>query len=369
MPARQRDLVRLYARMGAKDPARAAACEGWLKNHLKMQLPAFAAGLAQFAAENAKLAEALGEQKAYLNENTGSQGAFGVPQNVEAEIFRVIEDNSVVRRVARRLAVSTKRTALVNVASNVTTYVLDELGASITAGEPTFGSATLNVKDYVAYGNCSIDVLQDEVVGLLNFFATNAGEMIAAKEDNLALEGTTTDTVVGLGSQTTTNVYTVARIYTQVLTSATNSPQIPTLAQFSNAIYGMAQKSSRIGTSAFFMRPGTWGAIASQVTTSFPLIGPAGWFGQPAPQDPRADGSLFGYPVYCTPQIATSTAGSNIYFGDFKNMVFGDRTGVDFGITDAEKFQYGLISLRVIKRTGIVVANAHAFSMMQKATY
>ena len=179
-----------------------------------------------------------------------------MPQNVEAEIFRVIEDNSVVRRVARRLAVSTKRTALVNVASNVTTYVVDELGGSIAAGEPTFGSATLNVKDYVAYGNASVDVLQDEVVGLLNFFATNAGEMIAAKEDNLALEGTTTDTVVGLGSQTTTNVYTVAKIYTQVLTSATNSPQIPTLAQFSNAIYGMAQKSSRIGTSAFFMRPG-----------------------------------------------------------------------------------------------------------------
>ena len=77
LPARQRDLVRLYARMGAKDPARAAACEGWLKNHLKMQLPAFAAGLAQFASENAKLAEALGEQKAYLNENTGPRARSG----------------------------------------------------------------------------------------------------------------------------------------------------------------------------------------------------------------------------------------------------------------------------------------------------
>lgn len=368
IPERMRGMIGHYARVAEKDPIASAAKEAWLKNHLKMQMPQFAREFSRLAEENDRLAQAMGETKAYLNENTAAQGANAVPSYVESDLYRVIEDNGLVRNVARKIVVSGKTNTLVNVASNVTAYVVSELGASITQGEPTVGSAALTVKDYVAYGQATLDVLQDEVVGLLNFFAINAGEVIAQKEDNLALEGTTTDTVVGLGSQTTTNVYTIGKIYTQVLTSATNAPQVPTLAQLIASVYGIAAKNGR-QNGAWFMRPGTWGISIGQTSSALPVLATQIWWGQPDPQNPNAEGKLLGYPVYVTPQIATATAGANVYFGNFNQMVFGDRTGIDFGITDAEKFQYGLISMRVIKRTGIAVANAHAFSMLQKATY
>lgn len=368
IPERMRGLIGQYARTCGKDPVAKAAQEAWLKNHLKMQMPQFAREFSRLAEENDRLAQAMGEEKAYLNDNTGSQGGYAVPQYVESEIFRVIEDNGLVRSVARQLVVNTKKTTLVNVASNVTAYVIDELGGSITAGEPTVGTATLNVKDYVAYGQASIDVLQDEVVGLLNFFAVNAGEMIAQKEDNLALEGTTTDTVVGLGSQTTTNVYTLGKIYAQVMTTATNSPTAVTLTNLVQSVYGIAAKNGR-QNGAWFMNPGTWAKTISATSSSLPVLSTQVWWAMSDPQAPMAEGKLLGYPVYVTPQVGTVTAGANIYFGNFKNMIIGDRTGIDFGITDAEKFQYGLISLRVIKRTGIVVANPHAFSIITKATY
>lgn len=368
IPERMRGMIGAFARTCKKDPVADAAREAWLKNHLRMQMPQFSREFSRLAEENDRLAQAMGEEKAYMNESTGAQGAFGVPQYVESEIFRVIEDNGLVRGVARNLVIATKKTTLVNVASNVTAYVVDELGGSITAGEPTFGSATLTVKDYVAYGQASIDVLQDEVVGLLNFFAINAGEMIAAKEDNLALEGTTTDTVVGILSQATTTTYTIGKVIYTALTSATNAPTMPTLGQLAKNVYGVAAKNARTNGGAWFMHPATWAQIIGNTSSSLPVLSTQVWWAQSNTQAPKVEGSLLGFPVFVTPQIASATAGANIYFGGFKNLIYGDRTGIDFGITDAEKFQYGLISLRVIKRTGIVVANPHAFAILTKAT-
>lgn len=368
IPERMRGMISAFARTGHKDPVREAAKEAWLKNHMKMQLPGiYGREFARLAEENDRLAQAMGEEKAYLNENTGAQGAYGVPTLLEADIYRVIEDNSLVRQTARKIMVANKVTTLVNVASNVTAYVVGELGTSITAGEPTFGSAPLTVKDWVAYGQATIDVLQDEAVGLLNFFAVNAGEVIGAKQDNEALEGTST--VTGLGAQTTTSTYTIGKIIRIDTTTATNSPTTPTVANLLKAVYGPAHKGVR-RNAAWYVNPLTWASVIGQTSSAVPVLGGGAFWMNPNPAAPLAEGTLLGYPVYVTNQIVGVTEGAKMYFGAFgSQMVFGDRAGIDFAVSTEEKFQAGLIAMRVIQRTGIVVANAHGFSYIAKCPF
>lgn len=369
IPQRLRGAVDVYARTGRKDPVKCAAQEAWLKNSARMQLTKDHSEWSRLAEENRRLAEAMGESKAYLNENTAAQGANAVPSFVEADLYRLIEANSLVRSVARKIVAQGKQTTLVNLASNVTTYVVGELGTQITQGEPTVGKAVLTIKDYVAYGQATLDVLQDEVVGLLDFFFTNAAEQIGAAEDQRALEGTTTDTVLGLGSQTTTSVYTIGKIIRIDTTTATNSPTVPTLANLLSAVYGPAPKAAR-QNSAWFMHPLTWAKVIGQTSSSIPILGGANFWMAPNPSAPMAEGSLLGYPVYVTNQIATATEGAKAYFGAFgSQLVFGDRAGIDFAISLEEKFGLGLAAMRVIKRTGIVVANAHGFSYLGKCPY
>lgn len=369
IPERMRGLVDSYARTGRKDPVAAAAKEAWLKNSANAQLSRDQRKQAQLAEENDRLAQAMGS-KAYLNENTGSQGEYGVPDFVEADIYRLIEENGLVRSRARKIVLRGKSSTLVNVASNVTTYVVSEMGTNITQGEPTFGSAVLNCRDFVAYGQATLDVLQDEAVGLLDFFMLNASEQIGAKEDNLALEGTTTATVLGLGSQTTTSVYTIGKIIRINTTSATNSPTTPDLDDLLAAVYGPSPKASR-QNSAWFMHPMTWARTVGQTSSALPTLGSASAFwSSPNPSASMSEGTLLGFPVYVTNQISTATEGAKAYFGAFgSQMVFGDRAGMDWRISLDEKLQAGLVSMRVIKRTGIVVANAHGFSYIGKCPY
>lgn len=365
IPQEQRQCIDVLERSGQSQPVRKALLLSWLKAAARCQVPQFAGKAPEYREQIDRIWQHF-NQKAYLNE-TAVPGSYTVPTMLATDIIRMIEDNSVVRRLAAKQPLSSRTTNAVSVATNVTCHVVAEMGGAITQGEPTFAQKTLTAKDFVAYGQASVDVLQDEAVGLLDFFLQSAAQEIGKKEDAACLAGTAGDPAwAGIYAQTTTSSYTVDKTLYVEATSVTNTPTTPTLAKLSSAIYGPLHAASRQGA-AWVMHPLTFADLQVQTSSSLPLFnsyitgntmqatasGPAAW--------------LLNYPVYLTDQVYNSTEGASIYFGAWNpGIVIGDRTGIDFAVSEHEKFQYGLVSMRVIKRTAGLVALPHAFSILRK---
>ncbi len=362
IPVRMLGMVEQHVRAGAKDPILAAAKDAWFKNAIKLASGQFFGEAQQLREENERLVRAMGEvTRATINENTATQGGNLVPSIVEAEIIRLAGDASIVRPLVRKV-VMTSKTHTVPSPGSVTAYVVAESGATMAAGEPQIGVVTLTTKTFEAYGLATFESVQDSVIGVADMFATLAAEAFGAKEDQLALEGTAGAAWVGLAAASNVN--------SMDATSATNTTAIPTYTQIVKMIYTAEKKSSR-RRGAFVFHPIAWANIAGQVSSSVPAFNGVPGFTALDPTG-EADGRVGAYPVYCTEQIdntRTDVGGTDAsygYFGDFNGMLYGDRTGIDFLVSPHVKFAEGLIAMRMLKRTAMVVALPKGFTMIKK---
>lgn len=367
IPSRAYNTIDQHARAGSKDPVLAAAKDAWFRNAIKIASGMYNSEVSNLLEENARLAAAMGDvtdsvvTRATINENTATQGGNLVPTVIEAEIIRLIADNALVRPLARKITMTTK-THTVPSPTSVTAYVVAESGTDITAGEPQINTVTLTTKTFSAFGLVTYESLADSVVGIADMFENLAAQAFGATEDNLALEGTAGGTFVGLAG--------ASGVTTLDATTATNASAVPTYTQIVKMIYNAKKHSSR-RRGAFFFAPTAWANIAGQVSTSLPAFNGIPGFTALDPTG-EADGRVGAYPVYCTEQIAsdrTDVGGTDVsygYFGDFQNMLFGDRTGMDFMISPHYKFQAGLIAMRLLKRTAITVGVPAGFCWMKK---
>ena len=362
IPQRMLGMVDAHARADHKDPVLEAAKDAWFKNAIKLASGAYNAESHILREENERLVKAMGEiTRATINENTATQGGNLVPTIVEAQIIRLIADNSVVRPLTRKVTMVSK-THTVPSPDNVTAYVVSELGTAITAGEPQIANVTLTTKTFAAYGLATYESVQDSVIGIADMFATLGAEAFGAKEDQLSLEGTSGDPWVGLAA--------ASNVLTFDATTATNASAVPTYTQIIKMVYNAKKKSSR-RRGAFVFHPIAWSNIAGQVSSSTPAFGLQPGF---MALDPTgdADGRVGAYPVFCTEQILgnrTDVGGTDVsygYFGDFSNMLYGDRTGIDFMASPHVKFAEGLVAMRILKRTAMVVGVPASFTFVKK---
>lgn len=362
IPQRMLSMVESHVRAGAKDPVLAAAKDAWFKNAIKVASGQFNSEIAQLREENDRLARAMGEvTRATINENTATQGGNLVPSIVEAEIMRLAADAGMVRKLVRKFTMISK-THTIPSPGSVTAYVAAESGTAITAGEPQIDVVTLTTKTFQAYGLSTYESVQDSVIGVADMFMELAAEAFGAKEDQLALEGTAGAAWVGLAAASNVNTFDA--------TSATNTTAIPTYTQIIKMIFTAKKKSSR-RSGAFFFHPIAWANIAGQVGTSVPAFNGAAGFTALDPTG-EADGRVGQYPVFCTEQIdgtRTDVGGTDVsygYFGNFNGMVFGDRTGMDFLVSPHIKIAEGLIAMRLLKRTAMIVGLPTAFTFVKK---
>lgn len=341
-----------------KDPVRRIACETWMKLVIRMQLDH--RNSQRYAQELEVLEKALGfdaEARAAMQEDTSSEGGYLVPTPLEAELLRLIADTGIVRQLARTIAMGSKTLDIPNLATGVTVSIVAEEGI-IGESEPTFGQTQLVAKKFAARGLVSRELLEDSALGIADLYLTLCAEKIGAKEDDEALEGDGTN-FTGLVSATGVNE----------VTNGIDGAS-PSYAKLVNQKWAAAQSQSRRGA-AWVMHPTIAGKIEALVDGnsrpiwSNPTAGNATLLGNAN----AASGLLLGFPAFTTDQISiTRTVGastdcSNIYFGPFRlGMIFGDRTGVTFGLSEHVAWNTDQIALKVTKRTAIVVGVPSAFT-------
>ena len=339
-----------------EDPVKYIAVASWFHSKLMTavsQQRSNGPEIVKYNERAEKLMQALGAvDKASLAEGTANMGADFVPTIVEAVLGRVIKDNSVVRRSGPTVIQMTSQTHnLPKLDTNFSAYWALEAGTISDSGPATaFSAVALTAKKNTGLATASIELLQDSVVNINDFFLVHLGEMMARNEDNAALNGTNhaSNPFVGIVSATGTNAPTAA---TTVLS----------LARLMSAAYVGEDQSIRDG--------GVWYVHPWIVRDALQLVtGSAGspWLPMIPFNNQGQANTLLGWPVYATSVISRNltSSTSNIYFGNPKGIVMGDRMGTQFDIDPYGLFTSAQIRMRVIRRTGIAIWVPGKFTYM-----
>ncbi len=351
------------------DPVFKAATALWFRTAMRLQLPK------QYGGHQTELRETLDrlergfdnvyggytdEQKAAYSGGSNATGGYLIPTAVAAEVLRIVQDNGVVVPRARHIPMSGLTLEIPNEATGVTVYwgagAGGGQGGNLTAGEGTFGVNTLEAKRLHGRAAANIEAVDDSIVGLIPFITEVMAEKMARELDKEALEGTGTN-FTGLNAEGGINT---------VSTTTSNGENV-TFLDLVSAVYAADESSVEAG-SAWFMHRKIFATVVGLTDSQGrPIFMPS--------VSPGIPGTILGFPVYTTSVIATNTTRgatsntSNMYFGDPKRLIFGDRQDLRFDVTETgpgwANYQ---IDMRLVGRFGFTVGTPAAFSRIVGCT-
>jgi HK97 family phage major capsid protein len=365
--ARKADGSRIEERGRLADPVFKAASALWFQESAKLMVgnrfrnPQASADTltkieAAFAASYA--GDATSKAISDMAEGSNPSGGFLVPAPIDSEIQRLIADNSCMRPLVRKVTMTSKQLTIPVKGNSITAYIVAE-GGNLTGSydQTAFASATLTAKKFCGRTTLSGELLEDSIVGLLPYILSTLGEEIGILEDQETIDGSGTN-FTGLIAATGVN---------SVATTTTNGEAI-VYTDLTATVFKARHRSSR-NNARWYMSPEIFGAIQGMVDTN----------GQPIVKYGTVPYSiaptLLGYPVEVISSMSIATTRgstgntSNVYFGPPEAIIFGDRLGTRWDVSDAPNWGTWEIDARLIKRTGIVVAVPTAFTKLVGGTF
>jgi HK97 family phage major capsid protein len=374
IPTEYRKHVEIARRSGHKDPVDKTAKGLWWFFHFKAN-EALHGHNGKSPQEWIKMAEDIERgwghdpalkyaiQKAALGEAAAGGGSI-IATPVEAEILRLISDNSILRPLVTKIVMTSLTHQIPVENSNVIAYIMVTDGTVITDSIPAtnFASKPLTAKGFVGLATVSNQLIQDNIVGLNDYILTAVAERIGILEDIHALEG---------GYPTTTNfsgIFLAAGVNSFTLgTTTVTGGNYPTYQELMQLVYTGQQQATRRGA-GFFMLPSVFRGVVSSVDTT----------GQPIFSFMNVPGAIpsfiGGYPVYLVSSLNTGwtqgsngSSSSNIYYGPPSKIIFGDLTGMSFDLDPYGLFDKVQTRMRVYKRTAIQVPVGGYFTFARGA--
>lgn len=369
IPDRMRKAIDLqirFARVPEEKAIQLTAMEAWLKNSILVSSPQVAGRVGgQLVEEMDKLERAMGfdpKERATMTEGTPAlSGTTIVPVPLEAEVMRQIQDAGIGRQLCRIMPMTAVSHGIPSLNANTAVAIVAEAGA-IGQNEPTFNLLALTAKMIATRALCTLQLVQDNAIGLLSFISLLMNEQYALFEDKQLFEGD------GTGTNFTGLVAAAGVTEVFAAGTAAGNGAAPSYAQLVAQKWAGRKRSTRRGA-AFVAPPDILRKyeqlLDSQNRPIFtaPIAGSLTNLAQGG--DPAApDGFLQGYPAYSHDQLLTNravgTSGNvcaNMYFGPFQtSCIIGDLLGLTFGVSEHTNWSNGLLDLRMLKRTGILVA-------------
>lgn len=308
---------------------------------------------------------ALGQFKA-MTEGTGSAGGFVVPEEFAAEVFRIVEDFGLIPKLARKFPMNSDTLNVPRLSASVAVYWPGETGQG-TAAQPTFEAVVLQAKTLMGITPMSNELLADANVSVVDLLSTLFAEAIAGELDNQGLNGVGTP-FTGILSDAGVTVYT----------PATGNSTFTLCSTPDNARTLISKiKPWALQGAAFVMHRTVWALFQTTkastsgnyfLSTFNPVMSGAQAQGFPL----AMAGTMWGYPVYLSDKMPTSTAVSTKYvvFGNLGNMFMGTRQDLavsisqDATIGSFNLFQQNMSAVRVITRVAIAVGLPAAFAAL-----
>lgn len=317
-----------------------------------------------------KDASSLAKFKA-MTEAVGSQGGFVVPEEFAAEVNRVVEDFGLVAKMARKFPMKSDTLNVPRLSATVTVTFPGEATAG-TASQPVFEQVILASKTCVGLTPMSNELLEDANISVVDLLTELFAEAIAGKIDEMGLAGTGSP-FTGILSDTG-----VTRVYAG--NSSTSGKTTFTLAATPDYCRDLISnvKPWSLQGAAFIMHRTVWSLVQQTkastsgeyfISAANPVMVPNG-----AQQGfPSAmAGTLWGYPVYLSDKMPTTTAVSTkfIIFGNLKHVWMGVRKEIGISISQdatvggVSLYEANMSAVRVVNRWAVAVGLPTAFSAL-----
>jgi HK97 family phage major capsid protein len=300
-----------------------------------------------------RIARLHAERKAALQEDTGSEGGYLVPTELENEII-YISKQAGLEKFCRTLGMQHK-TKTVPALDNWPSVAWHSEEASITETEPTFAEISLTAKRLDAYATISNELLEDAAPDVVGFLVEIFGQAVAQEIDNQILNGTGTPC---------SGVLTAAAGYSVVLgagKTSFSSVSGDDLSQMISKIESGARNGARFvfhKTISHYLRVMKDGSNR-YVNVASPAQMPTVGMGM----------NFWGYP-FEESDSAPSTSAANTPFGVFGNFYYfllGNRSGIKIDLDPYGLFTTNQTRVRIIRRVALAVGRPNAFCRLLTA--
>ena len=249
-----------------------------------------------------------------LVEGTDSDGGYLVPEELRTEVFRVLPDMTVMRRIARILPMSTDTLKLNNLSARPTAYWTAEYASKATTSAE-FGQVTLSPNDLVCLLPISEQLLADANINLVQFIIELFAEAIGGAEDKAFFTGTGAGQPRGISIETisnasvgvTLNFDDLIRLIDMVPQRVSQSPKA---AFVGHRYVKRILRTLKDSNNNYLWRDGRGGVGGGQ-------------------QSERLPDTIYGYPFYEQNDLAQS----ELYFGDWSYYIIADRQTMSVSTT------------------------------------
>lgn len=239
-----------------------------------------------------------------LVEGTDALGGYLVPEELRSEVFRILPDYSVMRKIARVIPMATDTLKLNTLAARPSAYWTSEYGSKTTTSAE-FSQVSLTPNDLVCLLPVTHQLLADANINLVQFIVEIFTEAIACEEDKAFFTGSGTGQPKGINQETLTSIDAGGAVgFNHVIALIDSVPQ--RIAQSPRAAFVAHRYVKRIlrnikdTTGNYIWRDG--GASNNGETKRLP-------------------DTLYGYPFHEQNDLAQT----ELYFGDWSYYIIGDR--------------------------------------------
>jgi HK97 family phage major capsid protein len=301
-----------------------------------------------------------------MTEGTGSAGGFIVPDEFAAEVNRVVEDYGLIAKMARKFPMNSDTLNVPRLGSTVTITYPGEATAG-TGSDPVFENVQLLAKTSVGLTPMSNELLADANVSVVDLLVELFAEAIAGMMDTQGLAGTGSPFTGILTDAGVTVVTPVAGNSTFTLCTTPDNARdlIANVKPWSlagagyimhRAVWALMQKTKASTGGDYFTS--TANPVLNSVNQGFPTA---------------QAGTLWGYPVYLSDKMPSTTAISTKYviFGNLKHVYLGMRQEIGVSISQdavvggVSLFERNMSAVRVISRHAIAVGLPTAFAVLK----
>lgn len=269
-----------------------------------------------------------------LVEGTDTEGGYLVPEELKAEIFRVLPDFTVMRNIARVIPMSTDTLKLNSLAARPVAYWTSEYSSASTSSAE-FGEVTLTPQTLIALLPITEQLLADANVNLVQFINELFAEAIGIAEDRAFFTGSGSGQPRGISQESLSSV------------DAGRALTFDHMIDVENAV---PQRVRRSRGAAYVGHNKVITHLRKLKDTSGNYIwrdatGPGG--GQ-ASEGLRPVPMVNGYPFYEQNDLNQR----ELYFGDWKYYIIGDRQTVSVSTTreGGEAWRRHALEIKAVER-------------------
>ena len=241
-----------------------------------------------------------------LSESADVDGGYLVPTEFERQIVSGLDEQNVIRALAKVITTQHERKIPIAAGHSVATWTAEN--AAYTESNPTFGQKQIDAFKLTDLIRVSVELLQDAEFDLESYIASEFARAFGIAEEQAFC--------VGTGVNQPTGIFTADGGTVGVTAAANNAVSVDELISLVYALKSPYRKNAK-----FLMNDATVSLVRKLKD------GNGAYLWQPSVQAGQPD-RLLGYELYTSPYVPTVAAGAlTVAFGDFRNYWIGDRAG------------------------------------------